>query len=122
MAAPLRQPQVRVTAVRAEDGGFTLDLSSGGRLAARAAVAATGTFGRPHRPRLSGLEPFAGTVLHAAGYRRPEPLAGQRITVVGVGNSAVQIAAGPAGHARGTLAGRHPVRFARQHTLGCDLR
>nr|WP_313895767.1 NAD(P)-binding domain-containing protein [Streptomyces sp. KO7888] len=99
-------------------------------MTARGIVAASGTFGRPHRPALPGLDDFTGTVLHAAEYRGPEPLAGLggspaggwgRVVVVGAGNSAVQIAAELATHTRVTLAARHPVRFARQRPLGRDL-
>jgi putative flavoprotein involved in K+ transport len=113
--------RTRVYEVRADNGGFNLALEGGGRLSARAVVAASGTFGRPHRPELPGLDGFTGTVLHAADYRSPEPFAGQRVVVVGAGNSAVQIAAELAERARVTLAARHPVRFARQRTLGRDL-
>ncbi|MFI9610953.1 flavin-containing monooxygenase [Streptomyces sp. NPDC052023] len=113
---------VRVRDVRAAaDGTFTLALASGDESSARGVVAASGTFGRPHRPSLPGLEDFAGTVLHAAEYRAPEPFAGRRVVVVGAGNSAVQIAAELAAHAQVTLATRHPVRFAAQRTLGRDL-
>ncbi|GAB2627858.1 ArsO family NAD(P)H-dependent flavin-containing monooxygenase [Streptomyces capparidis] len=111
----------RVTAVRADGDGFTVELEDGGSLEARAVVAASGSFGRPHRPALPGLEHFTGTLLHAAEYRNPEPFAGQRVIVVGAGNSAVQIAAELASAARVTLATRHPVKFARQRTLGRDL-
>ncbi|MEV4445592.1 MULTISPECIES: flavin-containing monooxygenase [Streptomyces] len=113
---------MRVREVRAgDDGAFTLVLEGSGELSARGVVATSGTFGRPWRPALPGLDDFAGTVLHAAGYRAPEPFAGQRVAVVGAGNSAVQIAAELAAHARVTLGMRHPVRFARQRTLGRDL-
>ncbi|WP_319594165.1 NAD(P)-binding domain-containing protein [Streptomyces sp. ID05-04B] len=37
----------RVVGVRGADGGFEVDLEGGGRLAVRALVAASGTFGRP---------------------------------------------------------------------------
>ncbi|MFE9172464.1 flavin-containing monooxygenase [Streptomyces kebangsaanensis] len=111
----------RATGVRWGGGGFEVDLEDGSRLTARAVVAASGTFGHPHRPTLSGLEGFTGSVLHAADYRNPTPFAGQRIVVVGAGNSAVQIAAELARVARVTLAGRNPVRFARQRILGRDL-
>lgn len=107
--------------MRAADGAFTLALHGGGRLSARAVVAASGTFGRPHRPALPGLADFTGAVLHAAEYHSPRPFAGQRVVVVGAGNSAVQIAAELARHARVTLATRRPVRFARQRALGRDL-
>lgn len=75
----------------------------------------------PHWPDLPGLETYTGTLLHAADYRTPEPFDGQRVVVVGAGNSAVQIAAELAGRVRVTLAARHPVRFARRRTLGRDL-
>lgn len=113
--------RTRIRDVRLEDGGFTLSPEGGERLTARAVIAATGTYGRPHMPDLPGLETYAGTLLHAADYRTPEPFDGQRIVVVGAGNSAVQIAAELGGRARVTLAARHPVRFARQHALGRDL-
>lgn len=111
----------RVTAVRRTDEGFEVELAGGGRLVARAVVAASGTFGRPYRPALPGLEGFSGTVLHAGDYRSPERFAGQRIVVVGAGNSAVQIAAELATVARVTLASRAPVKFAHQHIRGRDL-
>jgi putative flavoprotein involved in K+ transport len=111
----------RLTRARRTNGGFELDLENGSRLTARAVVAASGTFGRPYRPALPGLTGFTGSVLHAADYRNPSPFAGQRIVVVGAGNSAVQIAAELARTARVTLAGRKPVRFARQCLLGREL-
>ncbi|OEJ95568.1 flavin-containing monooxygenase [Streptomyces thermolilacinus] len=108
----------RVTGVREEAGGYVLHTAGGERLAARAVVAASGTFGRPHRPDLPG---FTGTVLHAAEYREPAPFAGQRVLVVGSGNSAVQIAVELARGGRVTLASRRPVRFAPQRPFGRDL-
>lgn len=80
----------RVSEVRADGDGFALALEDGSRLPARAVVAATGSFGQPNRPTLSGLDSFTGTVLHVADDQAREPFAGQRI-VVGGGNSAVQV-------------------------------
>ncbi|MFF7295506.1 NAD(P)-binding domain-containing protein [Streptomyces sp. NPDC008265] len=111
----------RVIAVRADGDGFTVELEGGRKLRTGAVVAASGSFGRPHRPDLPGLETFAGQVLHAADYRSPTPFTGQRVVVVGAGNSAVQIAAELAREARTSLATRAPVAFARQHLLGRDL-
>ncbi|MCZ4507437.1 NAD(P)-binding domain-containing protein [Streptomyces sp. ActVer] len=113
--------RTRVREVRFGDGAFRLSLEGGGRLVARAVIAATGTFRHPHQPDLPGLETYTGTLLHGADYRAPEPFDGQRVMVVGAGNSAVQIAAELAERARVTLAARHPVRFARQRILGRDL-
>ncbi|GHG12498.1 hypothetical protein GCM10017667_52430 [Streptomyces filamentosus] len=111
----------RVTAVRRAGEAFEVELEGGGRLSGRAVVAASGTFGRPHRPALPGLEGYAGQVLHAADYRSPAPFTGRRVVVVGAGNSAVQIAAELAAAARVTLATRALVKFAAQRILGRDL-
>ncbi|MFC8536567.1 NAD(P)-binding domain-containing protein [Streptomyces sp. NPDC057249] len=111
----------RVAAVRRTRDAFGLELAGGGRLSARAVVAASGTFGQPHRPALPGLAEFTGQVLRAAEYRSPVPFAGRRVVVVGAGNSAVQIAVELAATARVTLATRAPVKFAAQRLLGRDL-
>jgi putative flavoprotein involved in K+ transport len=111
----------RVSAVRRAGGAFEVEVEGGGRLSARAVVAASGSFGCPHRPTLPGLEEFTGQVLHAADYRGPAPFTGRRVVVVGAGNSAVQISAELARTARVTLATRGPVKFAPQRILGRDL-
>ncbi|MEU0896616.1 flavin-containing monooxygenase [Streptomyces massasporeus] len=111
----------RVSAVRRTGGGFEVEVEGGGRLSAQAVVAASGSFGRPHRPVLPGLEEFTGQVLHAADYRSPAPFADRRVVIVGAGNSAVQIAAELAQAAEVTLATRVPVKFAAQRVLGRDV-
>ncbi|EST38754.1 FAD-dependent oxidoreductase [Streptomycetaceae bacterium MP113-05] len=111
----------RVGAVRRGEGGFKVELESGGQVTARAVVATSGSFSHPYRPALLDLGEFTGTVLHAAQYRHPAPFAGQRVVVVGAGNSAVQIAAELVKTARVTLASRAPVKFARQKIAGRDL-
>ncbi|WP_405929738.1 NAD(P)/FAD-dependent oxidoreductase [Streptomyces griseus] len=111
----------RVSSVRRAGSVFEVALEGGGRLGARAVVAASGTFGRPYRPALPGLAEFTGQVLHAADYRSPAPFAGGRLVVVGAGNSAVQIAAELAETARVTLATRRLAKFASQRILGRDL-
>lgn len=111
----------RVRSVHRDGGGFTLLLDGGRRLGARAVVAATGGFGRPYRPGppgLPGLDSFTGALLHVADYRSPEPFTGQRVVVVGAGNSAVQAGAELATCARVSLASRAPVRWARQRPFG----
>lgn len=51
---------------------------------------AAGVLHYPHRPALPG--PFAGRVLHSSEYRTPEVFAGQRVLVIGCGNSGADIA------------------------------
>ena len=55
-------------------------------------VAATGIWNQPTIPAISGLNDFVGTVMHSRDYRRPEDFAGQRVLVVGAGNSGTEIA------------------------------
>ena len=84
-------------------------------------IAATGGFRRPHRPALAGAERFTGAVLHASQYRSAEAFAGQRVVVVGAGDSAVQIATDVAALARVSLATRKPLRWQPQRPLGRDM-
>lgn len=102
-------------------GGFGVRLDSGEDLATAALIAASGSFGRPHRPALPGLDTFTGHVLHVADYRSPASLPGEHVIVVGAGNSAVQVAYELAAERRVTLASRTPIRFVEQRPLGRDL-
>ncbi|MFE9367928.1 ArsO family NAD(P)H-dependent flavin-containing monooxygenase [Streptomyces sp. NPDC006978] len=65
---------------------------------ARAVVSATGTWWRPFLPATPGRNDFVGRQLHTTGYGRPSDFAGQRVVVVGGGNSGAQIAADLATH------------------------
>ena len=56
-------------------------------------VSATGTWDQPFWPAYPGAGDFGGRQLHTAGYRTPEEFTGQRVVVVGGGNSAAQILA-----------------------------
>jgi lysine/ornithine N-monooxygenase len=81
---------VAVERVAKTDGRWTVFV--GGRtLTARAVVVATGIVANPKVPHLPGQERFAGRVAHSVTYRRPEPYAGRRVLVVGVGNSGAEI-------------------------------
>nr|WP_130343675.1 NAD(P)/FAD-dependent oxidoreductase [Herbihabitans rhizosphaerae] len=109
----------RVTAVSTVDSRFTVELAGRRPLHARYLIAATGAFGQPHVPSFDGE--FTGAILHASAYTTPRSLAGQRVVVVGAGNSAVQIAVELARHAKVTLTSRSPVKFVPQRPLGRDL-
>ncbi len=111
----------RVEAVEPRGKGFLVHTQDE-TLAADGVVAASGTFGNPHLPRLPGQESFAGRCLHVADYRSPKEYAGERVVVVGGGNSAVQVAYELAELAAvTTLATLEPVSFVPQRTDGRDL-
>ena len=73
--------------------GWTAHLAPGGQVGARAVVMATGIVANPVSPRFRGQHAFRGRVLHSVEYRRPDPFRGQRVLVVGVGNSGGEIGA-----------------------------
>ncbi len=118
--ADLRWNQ-RVAQVTRDHGGFTVSTAEGGVVRADLTVAASGGFSRPYRPPLPGLDTFAGTALHSAEYRNPEPYSGGRVVVVGGGNSAVQIAVELARTARVSIATRGRLRWQPQRILGRDF-
>ncbi|MHC5257362.1 ArsO family NAD(P)H-dependent flavin-containing monooxygenase [Streptomyces sp. UC4497] len=88
---PVRRP-VRVTGVH-RDGTHLRVESDSGNWRARAVISATGTWWRPFLPALPSRTDFAGRQLHTVDYRSPDDFAGQRVVVVGGGNSGAQIAA-----------------------------
>ena len=60
---------------------------------AKAVVSATGSWRHPFVPAYPGREMFAGQQLHSADYGGAAPFTGQRVLVVGGGNSGAQILA-----------------------------
>ncbi|HEU5423388.1 MAG TPA: ArsO family NAD(P)H-dependent flavin-containing monooxygenase [Nitrolancea sp.] len=78
---------------------------------ARAVSSATGTWSNPIIPCYPGQERFLGEQLHAAGYRTPLAYTGERVLVVGGGNSGAQIMAELSALAEGTWVTRRPPSF-----------
>ncbi len=111
----------RVVDVRRDTGWFLVVTESGKTYRARAVVVATGSFSHPNVPQIDGQETFKGRRLHALDYREPSQYRGQRVVVVGAGNTAVQIAVELAEVAVVTLATREPIRYLPQRILGLDI-
>ena len=102
---------VQVAAVERAGSGLRV-VTDRGDLTARAVVSATGTWEQPFWPRVPGMEVFGGSQLHVHDYRGPEPFAGQRVLVVGGGNSGAQVAADLLGTVAGLRwATRRPPRY-----------
>lgn len=108
-ALPVERP-VRVHAVQVEDEELHLETSAG-PYRARFVVSATGTWDAPFIPQLPGRERFQGRQLHSAHYRTPVALAGQRVVIVGGGNSGAQLVAEVSRIADVTWATLTPPRF-----------
>lgn len=88
----------------------------------RQVIVATGFNAIPWRPAWPGQERFRGPVLHSRDYRSGEPYRGQRVLVVGFGNSAGEIAIDLHEHgARPTMAVRGPVNIVPRDILGVPI-
>ncbi|MFE6334194.1 ArsO family NAD(P)H-dependent flavin-containing monooxygenase [Streptomyces sp. NPDC057798] len=106
---PVHRP-VRVTGVH-RDGPFLRVETDQGSWQGRAVISATGTWWRPFLPAVPGRPHFRGRQLHTVEYRSPADFAGQRVVVVGGGNSGAQIAADLAYGTDLTWVTQRPPRF-----------
>ncbi|MCX4680283.1 ArsO family NAD(P)H-dependent flavin-containing monooxygenase [Streptomyces sp. NBC_01433] len=116
---PLHRP-VRVRGVHRNAEHLRVETDSG-TWRADAVVSATGTWWRPFLPAVPGHAVFRGRQAHTVRYRGPEEFAGQRVVVVGGGNSGAQIAADLAPHTRLTWVTRHPPRYLADEIDGRAL-
>lgn len=83
--------RTRVEKVEREaDGAWRVSLDGGPSKRYRAVLVANGHLWDPRWARFEGT--FDGTSLHAHDYKTPEPFLGKNVLVVGIGNSAVDIA------------------------------
>ncbi|ASU84310.1 pyridine nucleotide-disulfide oxidoreductase [Nocardiopsis gilva YIM 90087] len=106
---PLRRP-VRVSRVRRDAGALVVE-SDAGTWRARHVISATGTWRAPYIPAYPGMDGFAGRQLHTVAYRNAREFAGQRVLIVGGGNSAAQILADVSQPAETTWVTLRPPRF-----------
>jgi cation diffusion facilitator CzcD-associated flavoprotein CzcO len=108
-ALPIVRP-VRVSSV--ERAGERLRvITDVGAWIARAVISATGTWSAPNVPHFADQQRFTGRLVHSARYESPKEFDGQRVVVVGGGNSGAQIVADLAGSATVTWATRRPPTF-----------
>ncbi|MEM7118136.1 MAG: NAD(P)/FAD-dependent oxidoreductase [Chloroflexota bacterium] len=111
---------VEVKEVAKADDGFIVRTNDKA-FSARAVVASSGAFNRPYQPQLPNEQSFSGNLLHSSSYKSPKAYKGQRVVIVGGGNSAIQIAAELSEVAQVTVATRRPLRFFPQTVLGYDV-
>jgi cation diffusion facilitator CzcD-associated flavoprotein CzcO len=92
---------------------------SGRRFRSRFVVVSTGANKVPNLPTFPGQQAFGGRVLHSREYRDAAPFAGQRVLVVGMGNTGAEIALDLAEQGVDvTLAVRSPVNIVLRDVLG----
>jgi indole-3-pyruvate monooxygenase len=81
----------RVTSVKRADGRWSVSTQTA-PYSADNVVITTGLLRVPHRRELPGQRDFAGDMSHVSTYTNPRPFDGQRVLVVGFGNSGAEIA------------------------------
>lgn len=88
----------------------------------RHVVVSTGYTRKPHQPTWPGMEAFEGQVLHSSAYRHGAPFAGQRVLVVGFGNSGGEIAIDlHESGAQPSIAVRGPVNITARDLFGVPI-
>jgi cation diffusion facilitator CzcD-associated flavoprotein CzcO len=108
-----------VRRVRAGDDGTFVVETDRASYRTRAVVLAAGLRRMPNPDRLPDQDRFRGVVIHSRDYRNADRFAGQRVLVVGAGNTGAEIALDLAENgARPTMALRSPVNIVPREFLG----
>lgn len=118
------QPELRREVRRCARGGDGIweVATEGSGYRARRVVVATGSCCVPRVPRWPGQETFPGPILHSRDYRNGEAFRGDRVLVVGFGNSGAEIALDLVEHgARCTIAVRGKVNVIPRDLLGVPI-
>ena len=83
--------EVLRTSFDEERDAWTTELTDGRTIRSRNVIACTGILSIPKRPKIDGLEDFAGETMHTAEWDHDLPLAGRRVGLIGTGATAVQV-------------------------------
>ncbi|MXO48889.1 SidA/IucD/PvdA family monooxygenase [Erythrobacter vulgaris] len=86
---PVDRP-IKVLEIQRAGEGLVINTHTGD-YTAKLVVSATGTWSKPYVPDIPGRRRFEGRQIHSADYRAPDQFEGQRVLVVGGGNSGAQI-------------------------------
>ena len=107
--------------VRKEGDRWTTTTNNG-VFASQFVIMATGAYGHPRPIQFSGLDTFPGKVLHSYDYHSGRDFRGQKVLVVGFGNSACEIAIDLYEQgARPALSVRSPVNVVPRDILGIPV-
>ena len=110
-----------VTRISPQNGAWRVE-TDGEPYVAPTVIVATGMYDAPVIPSWPGQDTFTGALQHSSAYKNPEPFAGERVLVVGFGNSGGEIALdlAEAGIAC-ALSVRSPVQVLPRDLLGLPI-
>ena len=80
-----------VREVRPDDDLWRIETAAG-TWRSRVVIVATGHYNEPLVPRWPGEDEFRGRIIHSVDYRSGRAFAGERVLVIGIGNSGAEIA------------------------------
>ncbi|KAF7029943.1 hypothetical protein CFC21_041577 [Triticum aestivum] len=117
--APRFGASVEEAAFDASAGAWAVRLAGGEVLMTKWLVVATGENAEPHVPDFPGMRQFAGRVLHTCEYKCGEEFAGEKVLVVGCGNSGMEVSLDLCRHgAKPSMVVRNTVHVLPKEMLG----
>ena len=112
----------RVTSIRRGNGGWVTETERGDSFISDNVIVATGYSRKPHIPTWEGQELYKGPILHSSQYKNGRPFSGERVLVVGFGNSACEIVLCLYEHgAEPAMSVRSPVNIVPRDILGIPV-
>ncbi len=109
--------QEKVTRAQPVAGGWRIETDKGGPQTFRWLIAANGSNWVAHMPQWPGE--FLGDLRHSSSFKRAQELSGQRVLIVGLGNSGVDIACEATHTARSVAVSvRRGYHVIPKHILG----
>lgn len=105
-----------------KEGDYWITETNNDSFKSKYIIVATGPFGKPKTIDFNGMQTFTGKMMHSYGYKTGRDFKGEKVLVVGFGNSACEIAidlyeqgAAP------SMAVRSPVNMAPRDLLGFPI-
>ena len=75
-----------------KESNYWITETNNGTFKSKYLILATGPYGKPKTFSVKGIETFPGSLLHSCGYKTGRDFTGQKVLVIGFGNSACEIA------------------------------
>lgn len=77
---------------RGDDGSWITTTATGQEWKSAFVVVATGTNRTPNQPSFAGMADYKGNLIHSRAYKNAKPYKGQKVLVVGMGNTGAEVA------------------------------